>query len=84
MAYLEFESVDFSYGNKPVLRDFSFSATQGELISVLGQSGCGKTSLLRLCAGFEKADSGSIHIQASESPQSRVGFVFKILHSLSI
>ncbi|ADL08949.1 ABC transporter ATP-binding protein [Thermosediminibacter oceani] len=42
------------------IKDVSFSVKEGELVSVIGRSGCGKTTLLRCIAGFEKYDCGKI------------------------
>lgn len=44
------------------VNDVSFSIYKGELFSLLGRSGCGKTTLLRMLAGFEKPTSGRIYI----------------------
>jgi multiple sugar transport system ATP-binding protein len=42
------------------VRDLSFTVTSGEIVALLGSSGCGKTSTLRMIAGFEDVTSGSI------------------------
>lgn len=57
---LEFKNVDFAYGEKQILKDFSFSAKEGEATAVLGPSGFGKTTLLNLAAGLLKPKSGAI------------------------
>lgn len=43
-----------------VLRDFSVSVNEGEMVVLLGESGCGKSTFIRILAGLEKADSGSV------------------------
>ena len=58
---LEFENVSFSYGEKKILEDFSFSAKEGEATAILGPSGFGKTTLLELAAGFLKPQDGKIN-----------------------
>ena len=45
------------------LKDISFDVRTGELISLLGASGCGKTTLLRIVAGLVTADAGSVFVQ---------------------
>ncbi len=57
---IECEDVSLRYGAVHALRDVSWSAAAGELHVLLGESGCGKTSLLRAVAGFERIDSGRI------------------------
>ncbi len=49
-----------SYDQQPFICDVSFSLNPGELLCLLGSSGCGKTSLLRLIAGLETPDRGQI------------------------
>lgn len=70
----------------PVVRDASLSVAAGDILALVGPSGCGKTTLLRLIAGFERADAGAIEIDgqtvADEGrhlpPESRrVGMVFQ-------
>jgi iron(III) transport system ATP-binding protein len=53
-------SKQFPGTKAPVLRDISLELHQGELLSLLGASGCGKTTLLRLIAGFEQSQTGTI------------------------
>lgn len=55
-------SKQFSGAKAPVLQAISFTLEQGELLSLLGASGCGKTTLLRLIAGFEAPQSGTMQL----------------------
>jgi iron(III) transport system ATP-binding protein len=50
------------YGQQPVLRGVDLEVPAGSLTSVLGLSGCGKTTLLRVIAGFERAEQGKIDL----------------------
>ena len=63
----ELRNVDFSYGEKSILKNFSFSVNEGETTAVLGPSGFGKTTLLELFAGFLKPQKGKI-IPFDENP----------------
>ena len=85
-AGLKFEGVSHRYGSSRSLSDVSFSASPGEIVCVLGASGCGKTTLLRLAAGLERASSGRILINGGEvcsdgvfvPPEERnVGMIFQ-------
>ncbi len=79
-------SKQYRGASTPVVRDISFILRQGELLSLLGASGCGKTTLLRLIAGFEPPQSGTIEIDGQcvagegrwQPPERRdVGMVFQ-------
>ena len=56
----ELKNIRKSYGNNVVLDNFSLKLTQGSKNVVLGASGCGKTTLLRVIAGLESVDGGEI------------------------
>lgn len=82
MELLTIKNIKKSYKNLEVLRDISFSVDDGEFISVLGESGCGKTTLLRMIAGLEKRDSGSIVMEGKDvaslpTVQRNIGMVFQ-------
>ena len=62
---LTLQNVSLSFGEKQVLHDLTLSLKSGESRVIMGSSGIGKTSLLRLCAGLLKPDSGYIHCHAT-------------------
>ncbi|MEF2071579.1 ABC transporter ATP-binding protein [Consotaella aegiceratis] len=59
---LALNSVSAHYGRTKVLEDLSLNVAAGELVSLLGASGCGKTTTLRLVAGFLQPTSGTIRL----------------------
>lgn len=62
-----------------VLRDFSMELAAGEVLAVLGPSGVGKSSLLRVLAGLQTPNKGTVHINGEQllGPHPRLGFVFQ-------
>jgi ABC-type Fe3+/spermidine/putrescine transport system ATPase subunit len=61
-TYLAIERVCVAYGGVRVLSDVTLDVARGELVALLGSSGCGKTTLLRSIAGFVTPQSGRIRI----------------------
>lgn len=59
---VEFRNVSFQYadGNLPVLRNVSFVANPGETVAIMGETGCGKTSLIQLIPRFYEATEGEV------------------------
>ena len=60
--YLAIEALSVAYGGTPVLNGMSLAVERGEMVALLGSSGCGKTTLLRAIAGFVTPDAGAIRI----------------------
>ncbi|RDI60820.1 ABC transporter ATP-binding protein [Microvirga subterranea] len=61
-AAIEVSDLQVSYGSQRVLHGVNLSVAPGEFIAILGSSGCGKTTLLRTIAGFQKASGGAIRL----------------------
>lgn len=62
---LKTHNISFSYGHKRILRDVSFEVGPGEICTVIGSSGAGKTTLFRLLTGLLTPDDGTIEIAGS-------------------
>lgn len=60
MDALKLDHITKTYGPRVVLRDLSLTLSPQECTVILGKSGCGKTTLLRLLAGLEQPDTGTI------------------------
>ncbi|MFL6134370.1 MAG: sulfate/molybdate ABC transporter ATP-binding protein, partial [Nocardioidaceae bacterium] len=79
---IEIKNVNKKFGDFVALEDVSLNIPTGQLTALLGPSGGGKSTLLRIIAGLESADEGSVRIEGVEAthlpPQKRnVGFVFQ-------
>lgn len=64
MGYIvELDGVNKIYGTNHVVKDLELKVEEGEFLTLLGSSGCGKTTTLRMIAGFEEPSSGSIKVE---------------------
>ena len=80
--HIELKQVYKAFGSTKVLQDFNLSFEKGKFTTLLGASGCGKTTILRLIAGLEDLDQGQILCDGEDisrlPPQQRgVGIVFQ-------
>lgn len=68
---LEAEDIVFSYtkGQKPVLDHISLSVGPEERVGILGPSGYGKTTLMKILAGYQKPDSGRVLLDGRPLPK---------------
>ncbi len=81
--FLELRSLAKSFGDVRVLEDLSLELAEGEILALLGLSGSGKTTALRLLAGFEAPDEGEILVEGDDVtslPPARRGFGMVFQH----
>src|SRR5205823_893028 len=69
---LDVRDISLRRGAREILRHVSFTANHGEIVAIMGASGSGKTTMLRVIAGLERHDSGRIAIEGG-----RAGMVFQ-------
>ncbi|MBQ4156642.1 MAG: ABC transporter ATP-binding protein [Clostridia bacterium] len=79
---LELKSISKSFQDNRVLNNISLSIREGEFVTLLGASGCGKTTILRIIAGLEYPDSGEVILEGKNmlniAPEKRnVNMVFQ-------
>ena len=82
MAHLSFQGIVKTFGAVTAVDNVSLDIASGEFVTLVGASGCGKTTLLRIIAGFTKPDRGELSIDGKRveglPPSKReVGFVFQ-------
>lgn len=79
---IKIKDVSKSFGEYKVLDNINLEVNSGELVALLGASGCGKTTLLRIIAGLENPDKGNIIFFDEDKTKQdvrnrKVGFVFQ-------
>ncbi len=68
-ADIQFQDIDFDYGEKPVLRDINLTVKAGQLVALVGSSGSGKTTLTNLLLRFYDPQRGSVRIGSTDIRQ---------------
>ena len=64
---IEFQDVTISFEDEVILKSISFEVKRGETLIILGESGSGKSTILKLILGLIKPDSGKILIEGREA-----------------
>lgn len=76
---LAFDHVTFAYGETPAVHDVSFDVARGDFVALVGPNGGGKTTLVRLALGLERAQRGSVLLFGKDVREfgewRRVGYV---------
>ena len=63
---IKIENIEKKFSTNPVLKGINLEVPSGQLVSILGSSGCGKTTLLRIVAGLERATSGHVYFDGEQ------------------
>jgi NitT/TauT family transport system ATP-binding protein len=90
MHFLQLDALRFTYPDRgEVVRDVCLQLVQGEIHALIGRSGCGKTTVLKLAAGLLTPQQGQIQLkgQTVQQPTPDMGFVFQsptLLHWLNV
>ena len=81
---IRFDHVKKSFGENCILEDFSLQVREGEFLTVIGKSGCGKTTMLKLVNGLLMPDSGQIFVEGKDLARTdlvalrrRIGYVIQ-------
>lgn len=84
MDIITLEHVTKSFDGQEILRDFSLSVKEGEFLTVIGRSGCGKTTMLKLMNGLLMPDEGEVYVEGKNiaetdiiSLRRRIGYVIQ-------
>jgi len=74
---LELKNISKQFGQHKIFDNYNLTVEEGKILAIVGPSGGGKTTLLRMLAGLETIDSGQIIYENEEIPLDQLGFVFQ-------
>lgn len=79
---VKLENFSKSYGNKEIIKNIDLEVYEGEFLTLLGSSGCGKTTILRSISGLDYPTSGKVYIDGEdvtdlEPPKRQVNTIFQ-------
>ena len=77
MSVLTIKNLSFNYPNNSILKNINIHVDQGEIVSILGGSGVGKTTLFNLIAGINELQSGTIEIQGDSNFKGKVSYMLQ-------
>lgn len=66
---IKFENIKKSYNQKNIFKNFDLTINKGEFLTIIGSSGCGKTTLLKMINGLIRPDEGKIFVQGRDISQ---------------
>lgn len=67
MSVIEYKNVSMSYGKNTVVNNFNLSVEKGEFVTIIGSSGCGKTTILKMVNGLILPTSGDVLVQGENT-----------------
>ena len=84
MKVIDFKNVDFSYGPAKILHRVSFDVEAGEVLVILGGSGSGKSTILRLIMGLIDADKGEVLFNGEDIVQASTDRLVEMRHKMGM
>ena len=74
---LEVKNLSYSFGNNPILKDINIHVNENEIVTIVGSSGVGKSTLFNLIAGVLKKQTGEITINGSNDYIGKVAYMLQ-------
>lgn len=81
---VELSEVSFSYGSRKILRKINLRVPRGKVVAILGGSGCGKTTILRLIGGQLKPDQGSMLVDGHSIPDLDLEQLYRLRRKMGM
>ena len=76
MPYIDVQNVSFYYDNNPVLEDVSYSVNPGEFVTLTGENGAAKSTLIKITLGILKPKSGKVIIARHDTQNRRLRIAY--------
>ena len=83
-SMIRFEHVSKGYGKNSIVTDFNLEVAEGDFLTVIGRSGCGKTTILKMINGLLSPDDGAVYVEGENvartdqiSLRRRIGYVIQ-------
>ncbi|MDO4690191.1 MAG: ABC transporter ATP-binding protein [Fusobacterium sp.] len=74
---IEIKNLSYSFGNSKILKDINLNVKENEIVSIIGSSGVGKTTLFNLIAGILDIQDGEIWIDGSSDYKTKVAYMLQ-------
>lgn len=81
---LELRDVSFGYGERPVLSGLNMRFGRGKVVAVMGGSGCGKTTVLRLIGGLVRANAGNVNYEGHDIGQMDMPALYRLRRKMGM
>jgi phospholipid/cholesterol/gamma-HCH transport system ATP-binding protein len=82
--FIDIRNVAFAYGDRPILKDINLQIPRGKLVAIMGGSGCGKTTLLRLLSGQFQPQKGEVIVGGHRVDRMKSRELFRFRRSLGM
>ena len=69
MNVIRYENISMAYDQKKIIENFNLSIEEGEFVSIIGSSGCGKTTILKMVNGLLTPTSGTVYVHQKDIQQ---------------
>ena len=83
-SLVNISNVDFAYGERGVLRNINLRIPKGKVVAIMGGSGCGKTTLLRLIGGQLRPTAGDVVVDGQSVPRLGSGDLFRLRRKMGM
>ena len=70
MSIIEYKNICMAYGEKTIIGNFNLSIEKGEFVTIIGSSGCGKTTILKMVNGLVEPVSGEVLVEGNSTRQA--------------